>query len=75
MQNYDEWKLETPPLYNKRDTQIEKCDKCGGDVYWYDRGECRGNKLIHIGFFSEDNKQKAIPLKQIFKIGDCEIEL
>lgn len=29
----------------------------------------------HIGFFSEDNKQKAIPVKQIFKIGDCEIEL
>lgn len=29
----------------------------------------------HIGFFSEDNKQKVSPIKQIFKIGDTEIEL
>lgn len=29
----------------------------------------------HIGFFSADNKQKTSPIKQIFKIGDLEIEL
>lgn len=67
--NYDEWKLRCPPDNGRSDTTIEKCDKCGGNVYWYERGECRGYKLIHIA----GTKSKYFKVA-VFTCKKCQIQ-
>lgn len=48
-----------------------------GEYKFDSSGANKATEMIgkHIGFFGEHNDQKAVKIKQIFKIGDQEIEL